>query len=65
MQGVTRGTATGNLVAGKDVEAVITGHIGRKSTVVLKNAGIRLYIGAKGTVRDAIGCFRKGTLTEA
>jgi len=61
---VARGTATGNLVAGKQVDAVVTGHIGRKSTGVLKDAGIRILQGASGSVRDAVRMYREGGLTE-
>jgi predicted Fe-Mo cluster-binding NifX family protein len=62
---VTRGTATGNLVAGKKVDAVVTGHIGRKSSGILKDAGVRILQGASGSVRDAVRMYRDGTLTEA
>jgi len=46
------------------VDAVVTGHIGRKSTGVLKDAGIRILQGASGSVRDAVRMYREGGLTE-
>jgi predicted Fe-Mo cluster-binding NifX family protein len=57
---VTRGTATGKLVAGHNVDAVITGHIGRKATKALEEAGIKIYLGATGKVREAIKAFQAG-----
>lgn len=65
MQWITRGTATGNLVAGHKVEAVITGHIGRKATRVLKEAHVRIYTGAEGTIKQAIEVYNEGKLVEA
>jgi predicted Fe-Mo cluster-binding NifX family protein len=64
MQWVTRGTATGNLVAGHKVGAVITGHIGRKATGILKEAHVRIYTGAKGTVKQVVDKFNEGKLEE-
>lgn len=57
--------ATGNLVAGHNIDAVITGHIGRKATRILKEAHVKLYTGAKGTVKQAIEVFNEGKLEEA
>lgn len=62
---MTRGKATGNLVAGKKVEAVITGHIGRKATGILKSQGVKIYLGAKGTLQEVIELFKQGRLEEA
>ncbi|MFB3925737.1 MAG: NifB/NifX family molybdenum-iron cluster-binding protein [Syntrophales bacterium] len=59
---MTRGTATGKLVAGHRVDAVITGHIGRKATAILRNAGIRVYIGAAGKISEVIDSFKSGRL---
>jgi predicted Fe-Mo cluster-binding NifX family protein len=61
---VTRGTATGNLVAGHRVDAVLTGHIGRKATAALRTAGVRIYIGASGPVKSVIAAFKAGRLEE-
>jgi len=44
---------------------VVTGHVGRKATGVLKNEGVKVYIGAKGTVREVIELFKEGKLEEA
>jgi predicted Fe-Mo cluster-binding NifX family protein len=44
---------------------VITGYIGRKATKVLKKAHVKLYTGAKGTVRQVVDVFNEGKLEEA
>ncbi|HEU20161.1 MAG TPA: hypothetical protein ENO00_12435 [Deltaproteobacteria bacterium] len=62
---MTRGTATGNLVAGQKVNGVITGHIGRKSKDILRGAGIKVYLGATGTVEAVIALFKEGKLEKA
>jgi predicted Fe-Mo cluster-binding NifX family protein len=51
-------------VAGKSVDTVITGHIGRKATAALKEAGIRIFLGASGTVQSALDAFKAGKLEE-
>jgi len=65
MQWVTRGTATGNIVAGHNVDAVITGHIGRKAIKILKEVHVNIYTGAKGTVKQAVEAFNEGKLEES
>jgi len=47
------------------VEAVVTGHCGPKAFAVLKAADVDVYVGARGTVEDAIEAFAAGTLEEA
>ena len=64
MQWITRGTATGKLVAGHNVDAVIAGHIGRKATKILKEAHVSIYTGAKGTVKQAVEALNEGKLEE-
>jgi predicted Fe-Mo cluster-binding NifX family protein len=44
---------------------VITGHIGRKAIKVLKETHVKLYTGAKGTVKQALDVFNEGKLEEA
>jgi len=47
--------------------AVVTGNVGPKAFTTLHAAGIAVYLGASGTVREAIEQFRSGRLqpTEA
>jgi predicted Fe-Mo cluster-binding NifX family protein len=47
-------------VAGLGVSAVLTGHCGPKAFQVLQAAGIRIHLGAAGTVREALRKFRAG-----
>ena len=46
------------------MNAVITGHIGRKATSALKGAGVRIFLGASGTVQSALEAFKAGKLEE-
>jgi predicted Fe-Mo cluster-binding NifX family protein len=56
------GIQAGQNIAGLGVESVITGHVGPKAFSVLQAAGVKIYIGAKGTVEDAIKQFKSGNL---
>ena len=44
------------------VEAVITGNIGRLAFDTLKAGDVKVYVGAKGSVADAVGQFKGGGL---
>ncbi len=44
------------------VEAVLTGNVGPKAHAALQAAGIQIYIGMSGTVRDASEQFKAGGL---
>jgi predicted Fe-Mo cluster-binding NifX family protein len=46
------------------VECVVTGHIGRKATALLRGAGVRIFLGASGPVKSAIEAFQDGKLEE-
>lgn len=46
------------------MDAVITGHIGRKSAGILKDAGVRILQGVSGRVRDVVRRYREGSLAE-
>lgn len=46
-------------------EAVITGHCGPKAFRTLQAAGIKVVIGARGTVAEAIEDFKAGRLKPA
>ncbi len=61
---MARGTATGNLVAGENVDVVITGHIGRKAAQILLEAGVNIYTGASGKVSTALADYRAGKLEQ-
>lgn len=59
------GIQAGQNIADTDAEVLITGNCGPKAFKVLSVASIKIYIGATGTVKEAIEKFKKGELTEA
>lgn len=61
---MSRGTATGNLVAGEKIHVVLTGYIGRKAAKILLDAGVKIFTGASGKVKDALEDFKAGNLEE-
>jgi len=56
------GIATAQMIAGKGVEAVLTGSCGPNAFGVLNSAGIKVFTGATGTVQEAIENFKAGKL---
>ncbi len=59
------GIQAGSNVAALGVTDVVTGHMGPKAFRTLQAAGIRVHIGATGTVREAIEQLKAGTLQPA
>ena len=62
MQGA--GVQAGELVAGRGVSVLITGHCGPKAFRVLAAAGIKVMLCSGGTVENAIAKFKNGGLKE-
>jgi predicted Fe-Mo cluster-binding NifX family protein len=58
------GISAAQLVADKDVEAVITGNVGPNAMNVLKAANIEIYRGNAASVKDNVEQFKKGGLTK-
>jgi predicted Fe-Mo cluster-binding NifX family protein len=56
------GIATAQMVAGKGVEAVLTGNCGPNAYEALTTAGIKIITGVSGKVRQAIQDYRSGKL---
>jgi predicted Fe-Mo cluster-binding NifX family protein len=56
------GIQAGRNVAGLGVSAVITGNVGPKAFTTLEAAGVKICIGASGTVGEAVEAFKAGTL---
>ncbi len=59
------GVTAGQSIADAGAEAVITGNCGPRAFQVLSAAGIKVYVGASGTVADAIEQFEEGKLQQA
>ena len=59
------GIQSAQLVASKGVTAVITGHVGPNAFGVLNAAGVEIFIGSAGTVKDAAEAYRSGKLQRA
>lgn len=51
-------------MAGENVDCVVTGHIGRKATAALQGVGVKIFLGASGSVKSAIEAFKDGKLEE-
>jgi len=56
------GIQAGRNVIDLGVEAVITGNVGPKAFATLQAGGVKVHIGAAGTVTDAIEKFKAGEL---
>ncbi len=56
------GIQAGQTIVKNKVDVLITGNCGPKAFQLLQNAGVKIYIGASGTVRDAISQYKSGKL---
>lgn len=59
------GIQAGRTIAECGAEALITGSCGPKAFDVLSSAGIKVIIGADGTVREALEAFKSGSIEVA
>jgi len=57
------GISTGQLIAEKGAEAVITGNVGPRALDVLNQFNIKIYSGS-GTIKQAVQEFIKGNLEQ-
>ena len=58
------GVQAAQIVTNEDVDSVITGNIGPNAFQILQAAGIKVFIGAQGTIKEAIENYKNGTLKE-
>ena len=56
------GISVAQMIAGKGVEAVITGNCGPNAHQALSTAGIKVITGVTGNIRDAIEDYKSGKL---
>ena len=53
------------IMAREGVSVMVCRGLGRRAIVMFEELGIDVYIGASGTVRDAITAFKQGNLQKA
>ena len=58
------GIQAAQIVTKEEVSSVITGNIGPNAFSILKAAGIKIYTGVIGTIKDAIDNYKNGNLKE-
>lgn len=58
------GIQAAQTLAKKGVGVLITGNVGPNAFQALKSAGIKVIVGASGTVREVIEKYRRGELKE-
>ena len=58
------GIQTAQTIANKGVDAVLTGNVGPNAFQTLSAAGIKVFTGASGTIKESIEKYKKGELKE-
>jgi len=58
------GIQAAQTVASKDIKVLITGHVGPNAFQALSAVGIKIVIGAFGTVKEVIEKYKSGELKE-
>jgi len=60
MQAGGAGISTGQMIASKGVQVVLTGNCGPNAYQVLSAAGLQVITGVSGKIRDAIQAYKSG-----
>ncbi len=63
MQGA--GVQAAQIVVNQNVGALITGHCGPKAFKVLSAAGIKIFVGAEGSIKEVIEKYKNNELQQA
>jgi predicted Fe-Mo cluster-binding NifX family protein len=58
--GAGAGIQTSQMIANKGAQAVLTGNCGPNAYQTLAAAGVQVYVGLSGTVREAVEAFKRG-----
>ena len=58
------GIQTAQTIANKGVEVIVTGNVGPNAFQTLSAAGIKVFTGASGTIKEAVEKYKKGELNE-
>ncbi len=56
------GIQSGQLIASKQVKAILTGNVGPNAFRILQAAGIEVITGASGSIKEVIEKYNKGEL---
>lgn len=59
------GIQAGQTIVEKSVKAVITGNCGPKAYRTLSTGNVKIFVGAKGLVKEALEKYKSGKLEEA
>ena len=49
-------------IAKLGAKAILTGQVGPNAHMALRNAGVQMFVGASGTIREAVEAYKKGVL---
>ena len=59
------GIQAGQFAGSLGGEAILTGNVGPNASRVLASSNLKVYIGATGTVKEAVEAFKAGKLQES